>query len=351
MGYNTKIPDMFHKAAKIGLYALSSTKNTQKMLLKKLNKRARLNEETGLGTNTALIGGRFFKKNGMPNIETKGLPIWRRLNIYHTLLSMPIWKFLTTILLFFFLINFIFASIYISIGIDHLGGMVVSSEADKWGEAFFFSAQTFTTVGYGRINPIGFAASLTASLEALIGLMSFALATGLLYGRFARPRAFIKYSKNALVAPYKDGIALMYRMVPYTKNYLVNVDVKITLALRMEEDGQLKNKFFDLPLEISKANTLTANWTLVHVINENSPLYLLSKEDIAAAQAEMLVFVQGFDESFSNTVISRASYSYDEFIYGAKFLPMFHPNENNTSTILHIEKLDDYIAAELPIKI
>jgi len=321
------------------------------MLLKKLNKKARLNEETGLGTNTALIGGRFFKKNGMPNVETKGLPIWRRLNVYHTLLSMPIWKFLTTILLFFFLVNLVFASLYIWIGIDHLGGMVVSSEADKWGEAFFFSAQTFTTVGYGRINPIGFAASLTASLEALIGLMSFALATGLLYGRFARPRAFIKYSKNALLAPYKEGIALMYRMVPYTKNYLVNVEVKITLALRVEEDGVLKNKFFDLPLEIAKANTLTANWTLVHVINESSPLYQFSKEDIAAAQAEMLVFVQGFDESFSNTVISRASYSFDEFVFGAKFLPMFHPNEDNTSTILHIEKLDDYIAAELPIKI
>lgn len=320
------------------------------MLLKKLNKKAKLNEETGLGTNTSLIGGRFFKQNGMPNTIVKGLPIWRRLNIYHSLLSMPAWKFLSTILLFFVLINLFFASLYILIGIDHLGGMVVTSESDKWGEAFFFSAQTFTTVGYGRINPIGFAASLTASLEALIGLMSFALATGLLYGRFARPRAFIKYSKNALFAPYKDGVALMYRMVPYTKNYLVNVEVKITMALRVEEDGQLKNKFFDLPLEIAKANTLTANWTLVHVVNENSPLYNFTKADIDAAQAEMLVFVQGFDESFSNTVISRSSYSFDEFVYGAKFVPMFHPNEDNTSTVLHLEKLDDYTLAELPVK-
>jgi inward rectifier potassium channel len=347
---DTKIPNMFHKAAKIGLYELSSTKNTHKMLLKKLNKQAKTNEETGLGTNTSLIGGRFFRKNGMPNIEIKGLPIWRRLNIYHSLLSMPIWKFLASILLFFVLINLIFASLYIWIGIDHLGGMVAETESDKWGEAFFFSAQTFTTVGYGRINPIGFAASLTASLEALIGLMSFALATGLLYGRFARPRAFIKYSKNALFVPFKEGVALMYRMVPYTKNYLVNVEVKITLALRVEEDGQLKNKFFDLPLEIAKANTLTANWTLVHVINEKSPLFNFTKADIDSAQAEMLVFVQGFDESFSNTVISRASYSFEEFVYGAKFVPMFHPNEDNSSTVLHIEKLDDYIAADLPIK-
>jgi inward rectifier potassium channel len=142
----------------------------------------------------------------------------------------------------------------------------------------------------------------------------------------------------------------MFRMVPYTKNYLVNVEVKITLALRIEEDGQMKNKFFDLPLEIAKANTLTANWTLVHMINENSPLYNFTKEDIETAQTELLIFVQGFDESFSNTVISRASYSYAEFVYGAKFSPMFHPNENNTSTVLHIDKLDDYVEAALPIK-
>jgi inward rectifier potassium channel len=320
------------------------------MLMRKLNRKAKINEETGLGTNTAFNGGRFFNNNGVPNIEAKGLPIWRSLNIYHTLLSMPIWKFLVSILLFFFTVNLIFASLYMYIGVNHLGGMVAQTDAEKWGEAFFFSAQTFTTVGYGRINPIGFAASLTASLEALVGLMSFALATGLLYGRFARPRAFIRYSKNALFVPFKDGIALMFRMVPYTKNYLVNVEVKITLALRVEEDGQMKNKFFDLPLEISKANTLTANWTLVHMINENSPLYNFSREDIESAQAEMLIFVQGFDESFSNTVISRASYSFAEFVYGAKFSPMFHPNENNTSTVLHIDKLDDYVLVDLPIK-
>ena len=320
------------------------------MLFNKFNRKAQQNNETGLASNTALSGGRFFSSIGVPNIETSGLPFWESLNIYHTLLSMPIWKFLGSILLFFFSINLIFASLYLLIGVEHLGGMVANSDSEKLGEAFFFSAQTFTTVGYGRINPIGFATSLTASLEALIGLMSFALATGILYGRFARPRAYINYSKNALFVPFRDGVALMFRMTPYTKNYLVNVEVKITLAMRVEEDGQLKNKFFNLPLDIAKANTLTANWTIVHIINEESPLYNLTREDIDNAQSEMLVFVQGFDESFSNTVISRASYYFDQFVYGAKFAPMFHPNKDNTSTILHLDRLDDYVEAKLPIK-
>ncbi len=320
------------------------------MLLKNLNRKAQVNNETGLGTNTALGGGRFFNKTGTPNIEISGLPFWRRLNLYHSMLTMARWKFILFIFVFFIIINLFFAVIYLLIGIEHLGGMVANSDLEKFGEAFFFSAQTFTTVGYGRINPIGFIASLTASLEALTGLMSFALVTGMLYGRFARPRAFIRYSKNALFAPFKSGVALMFRMVPYTKNYLSNVEVKVTLAVKITEDGILKNKFLNMPLDIAKASTMTSNWTLVHVINEESPLFGFNKEDMVNAEAEILVFVQGFDESFSNIVLSRASYHYEEFVYGAKFLPMYHPNEDKTSTILHLDLLDSYTEAEISLK-
>ena len=320
------------------------------MLLKKLNKRAQINNETGLGTNSALGGGRFFNKDGVANVEVRGLHFWQRLNLYHTMLSMKRWKFLASIMLFFILINILFASLYLLIGIEHLNGLVANSLGEKFGEAFFFSAQTFTTVGYGRINPIGFITSFVASLEALTGLMSFALATGLLYGRFARPRSFIKYSKNALFSPFKDGVALMFRMVPYTKNYLVNVEVRVTMAMKTMEDGVMKNKFFNVPLDIAKASTMTANWTLVHPINEESPIYQFSKEDMANAEVELLVFVEGFDESFSNTVISKASYTFEEFIFGAKFVPMYHPNETNDKTILHLDRLDLFAPVDLPVQ-
>ncbi|MFY7963479.1 MAG: ion channel [Chitinophagaceae bacterium] len=318
-------------------------------LLKNFNRRAKIENESGLGTNSNLNAGRFFNKNGTPNMQISGLSFWQRINWYHALLNMPRWKFALLVLFFFISINLVFAFTYLLIGIEHLGGMVAVSNAEKFGEAFFFSAQTFTTVGYGRINPIGFWASVTAAFEALCGLMSFALATGLLYGRFAKPKAYIRYSKNALLAPFKDGVALMYRMVPYTKNYLVNVEVKVTIAMKVTEDGQIKNRFYNAALDIAKANTMTSNWTLVHPINEDSPLYNLSKQDIENASLEMLIFVQGFDESFSNTVVSRASYTADEFVYGAKFLPMYGPSPNGTTTILHIDKLDNYEKVQLPI--
>jgi inward rectifier potassium channel len=260
-------------------------------------------------------------------------------------------KFLLCIVLFFISVNILFANIYLWVGIEHLNGMVATTPAEKFGEAFFFSAQTFTTVGYGRVNPTGFLTSFIAALEALSGLMCFAVVTGLIYGRFARPRAYIRYSKNVLFVPFKGGIALMFRIVPYTKNYLVNVEARITIAMRIEEDGVMKTKFFNLPLEIARATTLIQNWTLVHMINEESPLFGLTKTDIENAQSEILVFVQGFDESFSNTVISRESYGYENFKYGAKFSPMYNPSTDGSKTVLHLDKLDDYELAELPIKI
>jgi len=319
--------------------------------MRKLNKNAQVNNETGLGTNTTLSGrGRFFNRDGNPNMEVRGMMLWERLNIYHSLLTMSMWKFLLVVVIYFLGTNLIFSGIYYLIGIEHLGGLMQVKGLELFGEVFFFSAQTFTTVGYGRINPMGFAASFTASMEALTGLMTFAIATGIMWGRFSRPKAYIRYSKNAIVAPFKDGIALMFRMVPFTKNYLVNVEVKVTLAMQVTEDGQLKNRFFNMPLDIAKANTMTANWTLVHIINEESPMYGFTKEDLSNARAEMLVFVQGFDESFSNTVISRTSYTYEEFVFGAKFLPMYHPSEDGMKTVLHLNQLDAYEEILLPVK-
>ncbi|MBN8663433.1 MAG: hypothetical protein J0L83_02595 [Chitinophagales bacterium] len=320
----------------------------QMALLSKFSKLGQVDRETGLSTNASMNGGRFFQKNGRPNIHVDGMEFWRRLNLYHELLHMHYLKFLFVILSFFIGINLLFALIYMAIGIDHLGGMVANTLGEKFGEAFFFSAQTFTTVGYGRINPIGFLASTVAAIEALMGLLCFALATGLLYGRFARPRAFIHFSKNALIAPFKEGRALMLRMVPYTKNHLTEVEAKVTLAIQVEVDGVRKNQFFTLPLDIAKANTLAMNWTLVHVINETSPLYKLSADDLAAAKAELLVFVQGFDESFSSTVVTRSSYTWNEFVFGAKFTPMYNPSNDGSKTVLHLNKLSDYEPATLP---
>jgi inward rectifier potassium channel len=316
-------------------------------LLRKINTKAKTESDTGFGVNAADYGGRFFNKDGQANVQKKGIPFLERISWFHTMLAMPRWKFLALIFLFYGAVNLLFAFIYYIIGVEHLGGMVANSAWERFGEAYFFSAQTFTTVGYGRINPVGFMASTVAAIEALLGLLSFALVTGLLYGRFSKPKAFLRFSEKALVAPYKDGIALMLRMAPFKNTNLSDAEVKLTLGMAIEENGKMANRFFPLELELSKVNALTLSWTVVHPITESSPLYKLSPADFATLRGEVLVFVKAFDDMFSNTVVARTSYTFSEMIVGAKFIPMYHSNAGGSHTILDFSKLGAYNTVDI----
>jgi inward rectifier potassium channel len=310
--------------------------------LKKINSKAKAVINSGYGTNNSSYGGRFINKDGMPNVEKKGISFFERTSWFHTLLQMSITHFFIIILLFYILINLLFACIYLAIGVEHLGGMNATTNLEKFGEAYFFSAQTFTTVGYGRINPTGFITSAIAAIEALVGLLSFAIATGLLYGRFSKPQAYLRFSKNALLAPYKDGLAIMLRIVPYKNINLTDAEAKLSVGLMLEENGKITNKFFLLDLEYSQVNSLTLSWTIVHPITEVSPFYKFSMDDFKNISGEILVFVKAFDDMFSNTVVARSSYTLNEIVLGAKFNPVYYRSEDSHKTILDISKLNSY---------
>ncbi len=316
-------------------------------LLRKINSKAKTESNTGFGVNTSDYGGRFLNKDGKINIEKRGIGFLERISWYHTMLRIPRWKFMTLIFLFFILVNFLFAFIYLAIGIEHLSGMLTTTAMQKFGEAYFFSAQTFTTVGYGRVNPTGFFASAMASFEALIGLLSFALATGLFYARFSKAKAYLRYSENAVIAPYKDGIALMFRVAPYKNANLTDAEAKVSLGISLEENGKMVNKFYPLDLEFEKINALALSWTIVHPITESSPLYSFTKEDFNNAIGEILVYVKAFDDMYSNTVVSRTSYTFREFVIGAKFIPMYSRNTEGNKTVLDFEKLNVHLPVDI----
>ena len=316
-------------------------------LLKRL-RNLKSEENTGFGTNSSSTGGRFINRDGKPNVIKRGVGILDRYSWYHTMLGMKRGKFLSLLFLAYISVNLFFAGIYYLIGINHLAGVNTGSSLKNFTEVFFFSAQTFTTVGYGRISPTGFMASAVSTFEAFLGLLSFAIATGLFYGRFSRPRAFLKFSKNALIAPYKDGTAFMFRLSPYKNNNLSEVEVKLTMAITNEENGKLTDKFFDLQLEIAKINGLSLSWTIVHPISDKSPFYGLSKEDIANTDIEIIVYIKAFDGVFSNNVVTRTSYISNEIVWGAKFKMMYHPNEDKSKTILDIDKINDFDRVSLP---
>ena len=319
------------------------------MALFRQNRNLKQETNTGFGVNSANSAGRFYDRDsGRANVIKRGVNILDRYSWYHTLLAMPRGKFILLLFVIYIVVNLAFAGIYCAIGIKHLAGINKNPGLSSFADVFFFSTQTFTTVGYGRISPVGFLTSFVATFEAFIGLLSFALATGLFYGRFSRPRAFLRFSHNAIIAPYENGIALMFRMAPYKNNNLSEVETKVTLAMQVEEDGKRVNRFYDLELEMTLINALALSWTIVHPINEKSPLYNFSYKDMVEANIEVFPYVKAFDQVFSNTVMTRYSYVASEVIWGAKFKMMYHPNHDKTKTILEVSHINDFEKVVLP---
>ena len=315
--------------------------------LKKINSKAKSQSNTGFGTSATNTGGRYLTKSGNANVRKTGIGFFEGISWYHTMLTIPRWKFFFIIILFYFTVNCCFATLYYLLGVEHLKGIEATSKLDQFGQAFFFSIQTYTTVGYGHISPSGFITSFVASVEALFGLLSFAIATGLFYGRFSQPKAHILFSENALIAPYKGGTALMMRLVPHKNTQLTDAEAKITVGIELEENKVLTNKFYFLDLEMSMINSLNLNWTLVHPITESSPFYGFTEKEFKSISGEIMVLIKAFDDMYSNTVVKRTSYTFDEIVYGAKFNPMFIQSQDDTKTILEIDKLNSYTKVEL----
>ena len=314
-------------------------------LTKRINPYLEVNNDTGFSTTGVINGGRFINRDGTFNLRKKGWPFWDRFSIYYSMITMPLWKFICVILAFFIGINLIYTGIYLWIGVDQFTGLIARSGWRAFKEIFFFSTETFTTVGYGRVNPVGDGANLVAAAEALSGFLSFALVTGLLYGRFAKPRAHLAFSEYASISPYRGQTALMFRFACYKENHaLTDVTVQVILAMLIQENGQANYKYYELPLERSKIENLPMNWTVVHPLDEKSPLLGLTAEDMQAADVELYVMVRGFNDVYSNTVLQRTSYTYKEIQVNRKFIPMYQETENGT--VLELHKLSRFAAQE-----
>lgn len=299
-------------------------------------------ENTGFSNTSGARGARLVNKDGSLNLRKTGLPFWEQISLFHTLIKMPAWKFLISVFFFYGIANTLFASLYIMIGVQKLQG-IDAQEADVlngFAQAFFFSSQTLTTVGYGHISPVGLQANIIASLESFVGILSFAMVTGLLYGRFTLPKAYLRFSENIIVAPHKGQRALMIRIASYKNNHITDVEAKMTLAMHVMEDGKKVSKFFSPKLEIDTITSLALSWTIVHLIDEESPFYDMGKEEILHSDFEIMYHIKGFDDHFSNIVQQRGSYTRDEMAYGAKFRPAFYSTEDGTTTVLELDKLN-----------
>jgi inward rectifier potassium channel len=288
---------------------------------------------------------RIINPSGQFNVRRRGTN-WRDVHPYLFMLNASWPAFAAMIFGAFILGNIIFALIYVKLGVQHLQGADLRTPISRFASAFFFSAQTFTTVGYGRISPDGIPTNIVASFQALLGLMFLAIGTGLLFGRFSRPAARLAFSRQMIVAPYQSGTSLQFRIANRRSNNLMEIEVRVIMStVELTENGPTR-KFTTLQLERQKVQFLPLTWTIVHPIEETSPMWGMRQEDLAQHQAEFLVTVKGFDDTFFQTVHVRYSYRFEEVVWGARFVPAFEPDAQG-EMVLDLGKLSEIAPAEI----
>jgi inward rectifier potassium channel len=294
--------------------------------------------DPGLGEKVGGQAKRLINTNRTFNVRRQNAGFTPK-DIYHYLVNLSWTKFLLIIFAGYFLVNFIFGTIYYIIGVENLRNAVDKSPMQSFLNAYFFSVQTFTTVGYGGIVPSGITSNFVASIEAMVGLLGFAIATGLLYGRFSRPSARILFSKNAIIAPYREGKAFMFRLANQRNNDIIEVEANL-LAVFLDKESNTR-KYYGMKLERNSVYFFPTSWTVVHPIDEESPFYNKTAENLKELQTEILVQFKGFDDTFSQTVHTRFSYTYDEIVWNAKFKPAFEPDHKG-EIIFDLDRIHKY---------
>jgi inward rectifier potassium channel len=301
------------------------------------------NRDLGFGTVvTRESRQRLLNRNGSFTARREGLSPFESLSPYHTLLTVR-WGWFFVLLAGVYLgLNLVFATLYLACGPGALDYPAQEAAAGALLEAFFFSVQTFATIGYGSIHPVGVAANLVVTLESLVGILTFALATGLMFARFSLPRARLRFSEHAVVAPYGGVTGFMFRLVNARNADLIDVTCELQLfRFETRDGGRRERAFYRLPLERDGVTFFSLGWTVVHPITPDSPLHGWTDDRLRESQAEFLVLIRAVDDMLSHQVNARTSYTAEEVRWAARFRSLFNPMGPDGAISIDIRRLDE----------
>jgi len=284
---------------------------------------------------------RILRRNGKFNMDRVGLSLRERFSPYHFLLGLSWTRFYLVMILAYLVINALFAVFYTLLGSQALTGSFSNTLTDRFANAFFFSVQTFTTVGYGTIGPASLGANILATFESFTGLLGFALATGITFARFSRPNIQILYSDKALIAPYCDGYGFMFRIANKRNNELVELKITVTFTNVIEKNGRKVRHYEEMKLERDSIHFFPLSWTLVHPIDKESPLWDKDPNYFEQTNAEILILLTGFDETFSQTIYTRSSYQWNEWVWNARYKTMYVDSDREQIAV-DLSHIHDY---------
>ena len=306
----------------------------------------RLNQDLGLGGKLSERShARLLNRDGSFNVRRNNLGPFHPYNVYHTLVSLPVPRVFLLLVAGYFATNLLFATLYWLAGPDAIAGAAASPLA-RFEDCVFFSVQTLATIGYGKLVPNTRAANVLVAIEALVGLLGFAILSALLFARFARPTAKIRFSSHAVVAPYQDGWALMFRLVNLRNHDLTDVHAVVSFARWVDENGTRRRRFDQLALERDVIIFMPLHWVVVHPITGTSPLRGLTAESLAGADPEVVCLITADDETFAQTVHAKSSYDKTDIVWGARFRDMYLPEADRVT--IDLGRLDDVEAVPPP---
>ncbi|HLF57503.1 MAG TPA: transporter [Thermoanaerobaculia bacterium] len=258
---------------------------------------------------------RLLNRDGSFNVRREGLGFFPSLSAFHWLLRLTWPRFLLVL----------------------VGGYVVV-QLGRVLLRLAFSAQTLAALGYDGAAPAEMAETSLRVFEAVAGLLLVALGSGITFARFAQPGAKLLFSPRAIVGPYGDAAAFMFRVANARRSEILDLSARV-LLVRRRADGD--REFLPLRLERSGVPFFPLSWTVVHPIDRESPLWNETAEDLAAAKAEFLVLMTGTDETFAQPVYARSSYVWSEVEWNARFVNLFNPPDDDGGISIDVGKLGE----------
>jgi inward rectifier potassium channel len=304
--------------------------------------------DLGFGSVVARERTRLLNRDGTFNARRDGVSLTDQLSPYQSLLTMSWPAFLALFTASYLAINVLFALVYYGLGPDALSAPVLQPLGGRFWLAFFFSIETFATIGYGNILPNGFIPNMVVTAESIAGILFVALATGLIFARFSRPLLHVRFSAYAIIAPYRGETAFMFRLGNQRRSELVSLQATVTFARFQNCDGVRTRVFDTLALERQSVLFFPLTWTVVHPIDAQSPLHGVTQQDLLDTQAEFLVLLTATEETFSQSVHTRTSYLADEVRWGAKFGDIYVPPTPEGLVRVDLRKIDQVEPAPLP---
>lgn len=271
---------------------------------------------------------RAMLRKGGPDIKTIGAERAFFGDAYFNLLHESWGSLLLQFLLGFLLFNLCFATLY---AFDPSGLAIEGNEADvpRFWRDFFFSVHTLATIGYGNVYPVTMYANIVVVLEAMTGVLGFALTTGLAFARFARPTARVMFSDVTVVQPFEEVPTIMLRAVNQRHNLILEASARASLLREVvEADGTRMRRFFDLELVRNSNPMFALSWTIMHKITESSPLYGMTPEVVAASGDELIIVISGTDEAMAQTIYARTAYEAADIRWNMRFADILslHPS-------------------------